>query len=333
MNKKPVILDVDTGIDDAMALVIACAADNLDIRGVTTVAGNAEVEHTTRNTLNILNLLGRGDIPVAAGAEKPLVRPLAKAGYVHGITGLRGYDFEENVTYALQKEPAWDFLRRVLMDSEEKITLCALGPVTNLAILFEKYPEVKEKVESIVFMGTSYHTGNPGPVQTFNVMVDPEAFRKVIHSGVPFFAVPLDTTRKAFLTAEEKEAIREMTGSAAELVKKVLFSYGAAYAAQGEKQKDGQVSNTTGNKEREGGRTCLHDPSTVAFLTAPELFTCTKYYCDVECKGELTCGWTLIDKEDWYCKEEEEKNLCYVDSVDREGVRDLFYRSIRHYTA
>ena len=333
MNRKPVILDVDTGIDDAMALVIACAADNLDIKGVTTVAVNVELEHTTRNTLNVLKLLGRGDIPVAAGADKPLARPLAKASYVHGATGLRGYDFPEDTKDALCEEPAWDFMRRILMESEEKGILCALGPVTNLAILLERYPEVKPHIDRVIFMGTSYHAGNPGPVQTFNVMVDPEAFRKVIHSGVPFYAVPLDTTRKAYLTAEEKEEIKTMTGPAADLVKGVLFSYGAAFVGADENLEDGQeVSTTTGNKEREGGKTCLHDPSTVAFLTAPELFTVAgPYYCDVECKGELTSGFTLIDKEDWYCKDEDEKHFYFVDSVNREGLKGLFYRSIRHY--
>ncbi len=333
MKKKPVMIDVDTGIDDAMALVIACAAENLDIKGVTTVAGNVEVKDTTRNTLNVLDLLGRGDIPVAAGAAAPLARPLAKASYVHGATGLRGYNFKENVRYALREEPAWDFMRQVLESSGEKVTLCALGPVTNLAVLIEKYPEVKPKIERIVFMGASYHTGNPGPVQTFNVMVDPEAFRQVVHSGVPFYAVPLDTTRKAYLTAQEKEAVKEMAGPAAELVQGVLFSYGAAFVTGDEQLDDGQeVSTTTGNKEREGGKTCLHDPSTVAFLTAPELFTVAgPYYCDVECKGELTSGFTLIDKEDWYCKDEDEKHFYFVDSVNREGLKDLFYRSIRHY--
>ena len=333
MNKIPVIIDVDTGIDDAMALVMACAADNLDILGVTTVSGNVGLEHTTRNTLNILDLLGRGDIPVAAGAAAPIARKAFKASFVHGANGLRGYDFKENVTYALKKEPAWDFMRDILMDRKEKVTIIALGPVTNLALLFEKYPEVKPYIERIVFMGASYHTGNPGPVQTFNVLVDPEGFREVIHSGVPFYAVPLDTTKKSYITDEEAEPIGQMGGPAAELVKGILLGYGGKNA-QEENLELGEDEEHHNPKRaaRNAGKNSLPDPATVAFVTNPELFTVAgPYYCDVECKGELTDGWTLIDMEDWYCKDEEEKNFFFVDSVDRKGFVQLFYDAIRHF--
>lgn len=330
MKKIPVLIDVDTGIDDATALVIALASDRLDIRGVTAVCGNATLENTTRNTLNVLDLLGRGDIPVAAGAASPLARPLATATYVHGASGLRGYEFARNATAALRKQPAWDLMREVLEGADEKITIIALGPLTNIAQLMRSASNVKEKIEKIIFMGASYHCGNPGPVQTFNVLVDPEAFREVIFSGVPFYAVPLDTTRKSYLIKEEKDRLKTMRGPAAELLQKILFSYGAAYQAEGEAADD-SIPAETGNKEREGGKTCLHDPTTMAFAVAPELFHFTKYYCDVECKGELTTGWTLIDKDDWYCKEEHEKNLFFVDEVDREGVRDLLFCSVEHY--
>lgn len=334
MSKIPVIIDVDTGIDDALALVMACASDKLDIRGITTVSGNVGLEHTTRNTLNVLDLLGCGNLPVAAGADRPIARKPFKASLVHGLDGLRGYKFEKNVDYALQKEPAWDFMRNILMDSAEKMTLIALGPVTNLAILLEKYPEVKDKIERIVFMGASYHCGNPGPVQTFNVLVDPEGFREVIRSGIPFYAVPLDTTRKAYITDAEKKPIEEMSGPAAKLVKGTLLGYCRGNAVE-EKLELGEDEEQHNPKRdaKNAGKSSLHDPATVTFVTNPELFTVSgPYYCDVECKGELTDGWTLIDMEDWYCKEEEEKNFFFVDSVNREDFIQLFYDSVRHFS-
>lgn len=332
MTKIPVILDVDTGIDDAMALVIALASDKLDVKAVTTVSGNVGLEHTTRNTLNILDLLGRGDIPVAAGADKPLERVAFKASFIHGLNGLRGYDFEKNVDYALRKEPAWDLIRDVLNESAEKVTILALGPVTNIAVLFDKYPEVKKKIDKIVFMGMSYHCGNPGPVQTFNVLVDPEAFRKVIFAGVPFYAVPLDTTRNAYITDEEKEPIRSMAGPAADLVKGTLLGYGGINATEDPLEMGpGEEKHNPKQLAKGKGKSNLHDPATVAFVTNPELFTYTKYYCDVECGGELTDGWTLVDKDDWFCKEEDEKNVYFIESIEREKFIQLFYDSIKHF--
>ena len=195
MSKIPVIIDCDTGIDDAMALVVACASDNLDIRAVTTVGGNVSLENTTRNTLNVLHLLGFSHVPVAKGADKPLQRPLMKASRVHGVSGLRGYEFAENYTDNLVDLPAWDLMRQVLMSSEEKVTIIALAPVTNLAILLQKYPEVKGRIDKIAFMGTSYHCGNPTVLSTFNVMVDPEAFQVLLDSGVDVYACPLTPPR------------------------------------------------------------------------------------------------------------------------------------------
>lgn len=334
MKKIPVLIDVDTGIDDAVALVIACASDKLNIMGVTSVAGNVDLCHTTRNTLNILDLLGRGDIPVAEGADRPLSRRLVKASAAHGPNGLRGYDFEKNVDYALQKEPAWDFMRDKLMASTEKVVLLPLGPLTNVAILFEKYPEAKEKVEKIVFMGGSYRCGNPGPLSTFNVLVDPEAARQVVHSGIPFYFVSLDACKNAYITPEEKDLLRDMSGPAAELVKGILIN-GYCHGEEIDLSKLGPDEEPFNPKRRARmkGRSGLYDPATVAFVTNPELFTVSgPYYCDVECRGELTDGFTLIDMEDWYCKEQDEKNCYFVSDINREPLVQLFYDSVRHFS-
>ncbi len=339
MNKIPVLIDLDTGIDDAMALVVACASEKLDIRGITTVAGNVDLVHTTRNTLNVLDLLGRKDIKVARGVDKPLERDLYKASFVHGTNGLRGYDFAENVDYALQEESAIEFMKNILLASEEKITLLPLGPLSNIAHLFIKYPEVKEKVEKIVFMGTSHNVGNPTPITTFNVRVDPEAFDIVVNSGIPFYGVSLNATQKGYISEYEKMYIRDsLTGPAANLVKGILFNYGTSMTKEQVEKERENISTeneesipTMARLSKLKRYTELHDPVTVAFVTNPELFSYKKYYCTVVKEGEMTTGYTYIDINDYYCKTEEEKNFYFVDGIDREGFIDVFMKSIEAF--
>lgn len=326
---KKIIIDCDTGIDDAVALVLAHGLGNVfDILGVTTVAGNVGIENTTRNTLNVLNLIGAGDIPVAKGAEKPIAREPLRASGVHGVSGLRGYTFEKDSDKKLEEDTAWDFMYKKIKDSRESITLLVTGPATNVAILFQKYPEVKEKIEKIVFMGTSWHDGNPTPIATFNVLVDPEAFRYLLFSGVDVYACPLETTRKAYITPEELEEIRGIGNEAGKLVASILSSYGLQNIQEGEvfeeEREEAITSYRIAEQAAEKNRT-LHDPAVVAFAAYPELFTVNKYYCDVECKGELTTGFTLIDKRNYYGKPMEERNLFLAESIDREAfVKTLF---------
>ena len=327
MKRIPTLIDCDTGIDDAMALVLACASDKLDIRGVTAVAGNVELKYTLANTLNVLNLLDHGDVPVAAGADKPLERDLLVADYVHGKDGLRGYRFETDVKDALVDKPAWELMRDLLLSSEENMAILALGPLTNIAILLERYPEVKSRIDKIVFMGASVRTGNPTPLSTFNVLVDPEAYRKVIVSGVPFYAVPLDTTREAYLSAGEVEAIAHIDNPVAKMVTGILSGYGCN--SMGKDSVKNQELEA--GKRRFKGAARLHDPATVAYIIAPAIFTEKKYYAAVECRGELLTGYTFFDIEDYYGKSEEEKNVYLVESIDREAFVDLFIQAIRSY--
>ena len=330
----PVIIDCDTGIDDAMALVLACSSKVLDIVGITTVAGNVDCDNTTRNTCNLLHFLGRDDIRVAKGATKPLERKSLKASGVHGITGLRGYTFEEDYTDSLlQDMTAWDFQRQLLMEAKTKTTIIAIGPVTNIAILLETYPEVKDKIEKIVFMGTSYHTGNPTPISTFNVLVDPEAFRKVIFSGVPFYSCPLEVTKQATIKKDEYKQIANMPGKVADFVAKIMSGYGLVGMKADEKisEEGEEVISQARIEQSKRDDIDMHDPATVAYVINPELFTKSLYYCDVECKGELTTGFTLIDKADYYGKKDEERNLHLLESIDREGFVSLFIQSISDY--
>lgn len=329
MKKTKVIIDCDTGIDDAVALVMAWGLrERLEILGVTTVAGNVGVEQTLKNTLNVLNLIGAGSIPVAKGAEKPVERAAFKASGVHGVSGLRGYMFEEDSSEAFVEETAWDFMYRVILESTEKVTLIALAPVTNIAILFQRYPDVRKNIEKVVFMGTAWHDGNPTSLATFNVLVDPEAFRSLLHSGVDIYACPLETTRKAYITPKETDSIGSIGNKAAGLVSQIISSYGVQHIEAGEviaEEGEEDISEERIFRAAAEPNRALHDPAVVAFTAIPELFSVNKYYCDVECRGELTTGFTLIDKKNYYGKTMEERNLFLIETVDRERfIKELY---------
>lgn len=335
IKKFPVLIDVDTGVDDALALTAACACPQFDIIGVTTVAGNVDLKYTTKNTMNVLHLLGRDDIPVAAGADGPLERPLIRASAVHGVEGLRGFQFEENYTDSLVDEDAVTFLWNKLKSQKEKVTIIALAPLTNIARLILAHEDCGEYIEKIVFMGTSYHDGNPSPIVTFNVLVDPEALRIVLDSKIEFCAVPLDVTRECYLTPEEIGMIGKDQGMISQFAHSILTHYGSGYLTE----KEREAINAKGNEEQitatktaeENARVSLHDPATVAFAACPDMFTATKYFAMVECKGEITTGFTLIDKRNFYAKQPEEMNILFAETVDRERMINWFISAIKSY--
>lgn len=319
MDKIPVIIDCDTGIDDMISFVLTLASKQLDIRGVTTVAGNVSLPHTTYNTVNGLAFMGRGEIPVAAGEAAPLKRPYRDASEIHGDSGLGAFTFKNPVNYGPVETGGVEFLYEKLMESEEKITILALAPLTNIAKLYLEHPDCREKIEKIVFMGGSIFSGNPTPVATFNVWVDPEAARIVLEGGVPFYMCPLDTTREAYLSEDELEIIGTIDNPVADMV----YTMCSFYWSQEKK-------NVNGHKRFKG--LCIHDLCTAAYVTNPELFHSTKYYGDVETKGPLTEGFTMIDYEDILRKSEEEKNIDYIDSVDRDGVMKVFFEALNSYS-
>ena len=184
MNKRPVIIDTDPGIDDALAIAIALFSDELDVRLITTVAGNVSLKNVTNNTLKLLNFFEK-DIPVAVGAAQPLIEPLVDASNVHGASGMEGFDFPEPKTDLLLKDHAVNAMRKVIMESEEPVTLVPIAPMTNIALLLAMYPEVKKNIREIVMMGGSAGRGNKGVMSEFNVATDPEAAKIVFDSGLP----------------------------------------------------------------------------------------------------------------------------------------------------
>ena len=194
MYKIPVIFDVDTGLDDAMTLAMACATPEIDVRAVTCTFGNHDLHHTLRNTLNMLKLLGREDIPVAAGADEPLLRKRGAADeveqggkVVHGVDGLGGFRFPfPDATAALSEKNAVDLTYQVLMESEEPVVYCALGAHGNPGRLLQKYPEVKSKIKCFVNMGGYIRNGTLSPMSSVNIFYDPHGAAIMLESGIPY---------------------------------------------------------------------------------------------------------------------------------------------------
>src|SRR5918998_4498406 len=206
---KPVILDVDPGHDDAVAIMFACGAPELDVLAVTTVAGNVPLEKTTRNALRILSLIGRPDIPVAAGAASPLHRPLHTAENIHGESGLDGPEIPAP-SFESDERGATELIADTLREAPEPVTLIPTGPLTNVAAFLREHPELKERIARISLMGGSIGLGNTTPAAEFNVYVDPEAAREVFESGLPLTMSGLDVTHQASAGPEERESLRSL---------------------------------------------------------------------------------------------------------------------------
>lgn len=275
----PVVLDVDPGRDDAVALALACGASGargLDLQAVTTVAGNVTLEKTTRNALMMLALLSRPDIPVGAGAEGPLYRELVTAEHVHGQNGLEISRGLQMPAPASEVDPrdALTLMAEVIERSAEPITLLPTGPLTNIAALLEQRPDLGPKIRRIVMMGGSVGAGNTTPAAEFNVYVDPEAARLVFGSGLTITMVGLDVTRRAFAGEDHLRRLRSL-GAVGEIVAALL------------------VEPEWGPKAGEAQP--VHDAVAVAAALEPGLLVTRPMRVEVECAGEHTTGETVCD--------------------------------------
>lgn len=274
----PVVIDTDPGRDDAVALMLACGAEGpegLDVRAVTTVAGNVCVEKTTRNALRVLALLGRADIPVAAGAEKPLHRELVTAEHVHGKSGLDGPDLPEPVSEPDPRD-AVSLMADVLEASREPVTLVTIGSLTNAAILLDRRPDLKGEIGRVVMMGGSIGPGNTTPAAEFNVYADPEAARAVFGGGLPVTMAGLDVTSRARAGEEHLRRLRsmgEIGKVAAELLVEPEWRPGRGEAAP------------------------AHDAVAVAAALEPGVLATRPMRVEVECAGDHTTGETVCDAE------------------------------------
>ncbi len=301
---RKIIIDTDPGQDDAFAILLALASPELEVLGITAVAGNVPLNWTERNARIICELAGRPDIKVFAGCAEPLKRDLVTAEHVHGKTGLDGPELAEP-TMPLQAQHAVDFLIEVLRaEPAGTVTLCPLGPLTNIAQAFLQAPDVVQRVQEIVLMGGAYfEVGNITPAAEFNIYVDPEAADIVFKSGIPLVVMPLDVTHKVLTTRARVEAIRGLGTE----VGRVAAEW-ADFFERFDVEKYGS----------DGGP--LHDPTVVAYLLKPELFTGRRINVEIELQSELTLGMTVAD---WWGVTQRPANALFIGGVDAQGFFDL----------
>ena len=271
-----IIIDCDPGHDDMMAIMLASASDKIDLLGITTVAGNQTGDKTFNNALRILTLIDE-DLPVARGADKPLLRELVTAPQFHGQSGLDGAELPEPGIKSLNID-AVDFIINMLNESIEKITLVPTGPLTNIALVLLKKPEIKNKIERIVLMGGGMHDSNVTPAAEFNIYVDPEAAKIVFESGVPITMVGLDVTNKALMSFEEIEGIISDNGRISSKVGPLLKFFANA------------------NKKIFGlNGAPIHDALAVAAVIDPSVIITKFLNVQVEVLSKLTRGATVVD--------------------------------------
>jgi inosine-uridine nucleoside N-ribohydrolase len=272
----PILLDCDPGHDDAIALLLALASPELELLGVTTVAGNQTLEKTTANALRVLELVGRSDIEVAAGADRPLARDLFIAADVHGESGLDGPSLPDPRRSPVDQH-AVDFLAERILGSPRSVTLVPVGPLTNVALLLAHHPEAVENLERIVIMGGAIAEGNVTPAAEFNIYVDPEAAWRVFASGVPVTMIGLDVTHQALMMPQHVERLRasgRIGAVVAELHDFFVRYHERTYGMEGAP---------------------IHDAVAVAQVLRPGIVETLHRHVDVDCESQLCRGRTVVD--------------------------------------
>ena len=299
-----IIIDTDPGQDDALAILLALASPEIEVLGICAVAGNVPLALTEINARKICELAGKPETKVFAGAVRPLVRPLVTAEHVHGRTGLDGPVLPEP-QMPLQKQHAVDFIVETLMAQPSGIvTLCTLGPLTNIALALIKEPAIAPRVKQIIAMGGGYSEGgNVTPAAEFNIYVDPHAARVVFDAGIPLTLIPLDCTHQALTTRARVENFRQMknnTGPACALMLDFFERFDV--------EKYGS----------DGGP--LHDPCVIAWLLRPDFFISKKVNVVVECESELTMGMTIVD---WWKVSGRVENATVCSDIDADAFFEL----------
>ncbi|MBF0678882.1 MAG: nucleoside hydrolase [Devosia sp.] len=302
---RKIIIDTDPGQDDAVAILLALASpEELDVLGIVAVAGNVGLHHNANNARKIVELSGRHDIPVYAGCARPMRRDLVTAEHVHGDTGLNGPVLPDP-TIPLQAQHGVDYIIDTLMAAEPgTITLCTLGPLTNIAMALVKEPRIAERVQELVMMGGAYfEVGNITPAAEFNIYVDPEAADIVLRSGIPIVIQPLDVTHMIQSTPERLAAIKGLGNRSGQAVYDMLtFSEGFDLKKYG------------------WAGAPLHDPTVIAYLLQPSLFEGRACHVAIETASELTIGMTVADY--WHVTGKPH-NATFLRSGDAEGFFKL----------
>ena len=301
MQPRKIIIDTDPGQDDAVAILLALASpEQIEVLGITCVAGNVPLALTARNARMVCELAGRPDIPVFAGCDRPLGRALVTAEHVHGKTGLDGPSLPEP-QMPLQSQHAVDFIiDTVRSNPPGPITLCPLGPLTNIATALARAPDIAPRLQEIVLMGGAYfEVGNITPAAEFNIYVDPQAAQAVFAAGVPLVVMPLDVTHKALVTAERNAAFRNL-GTPVGIAVAQMTEFFERY----DREKYGSLGAP------------LHDPCVTAYLLAPHLFSGRHVNVEIETTSELTMGMTVAD---WWRVTDRPANATFMGQIDADG--------------
>ncbi len=300
----PIIIDTDPGQDDAVAILLALASPELEVLGITAVAGNVPLALTELNARKICELAGRSDIKVFAGAIRPMFRNLVTAEQVHGKTGLDGPVLPDP-KMPLQKQHGVDFIiETLMMRPAGTVTLCALGPLTNVALALVKEPRIASRIKRVVAMGGGFFEGgNITPTAEFNIYVDPQAARLVLDAGIPFTLIPLDCTHQALTTKARIDKFRVMKNKSGPAIAEMMDFF---------ERFDEQKYGTDGGP--------LHDPCVIAWLLQPELFSSRDVNVSVECESELTMGMTVVD---WWRVTDRKVNATVCRGINSDGFFNL----------
>lgn len=311
MNKLPMLLDCDTGVDDAVAILLAKHLKTLELVAVTSVAGNVEIDKTTVNALRVLEIAGMEQIPVYRGAEKPLLCEPITAHYVHGQNGLGGLELPPPKREP-EKLPAWDAIYEYAKKYEGELTIVAIGPLTNLALAIAKYKALPKLLKRIVVMGGAAVGGNVTPSAEFNIYADPEAADMVFTCGAPVYMCGLDVTLASYLTAEELDELAKQGTKQAVFARDVLqgiLQFSRGYNLPG---------------------VCFHDPVTLLYADDDSYFQTDHVGIRVETKGSITRGKTVTDL---YSDKQMEHNAYIVTKVDREEFKRRVFEMMALYRA
>ena len=312
MKKIPVWIDCDTGVDDSMALMSALRLEELEVVGISAVAGNVSLENTFRNTRNVVALTG-SDVKVYPGADRPWIKPYVDASFFHGKDGLGGVILKESKA-PVETEHAWDALYRTAKEYNGELKVVAVGPLTNIATAVAKYPDLPKYVSEICIMGGAVIGGNTTPWSEFNIECDPHAAQAVFKSGIHVVMFGLDVTMKAYLTGEEIAELASYNNEAVRLI---------------------EIANRIGldfNESIGRGRIVhMHDSCPVLYLAHPELFSGKRANVHVETRGFSSNGKTVTDLYSLFDTKSTETNSTVMLEIDREKVIGIMREIFKKY--
>lgn len=302
MNKIPLIIDCDPGVDDAFAIFLANYIEKFDLKAITSVSGNVSLDYTTRNMLLLADLLDL-NCTLARGEAKPLVKPIMPATDTHGADGFGGCLnlFPKQSKKELAKDDAVTVLRNVIMDSKEKVTIAAVGPLTNIALLLKTYPEVKANIDVISIMGGAIDEGNVTPCSEFNFYVDPEAASIVFNSGVPLIMAGINLTVTATLTEDNLKEMKDIGTKLSNIGVQMITDYISKDSA-------------------------IHDPCAILAITNPELFESKDLYIQIDTREGVTRGMSYAD---YRKRNTNEPNCKVLTKIDVEEFRKYVVESLR----